>query len=253
MIVAVVAVAVLVVALVVWSLARRRHNAAERSRRMPIPIVAFPGISNPPEVSRPAIRRPGARPRPSTGPVHVPPPRDGGRRVEFSVPSAPTDEPFAPPSDGRAVDGTSGRRTFVASPTDGIADAGDAYEGESLRFQRTSDPTLQFLPGRLEIIAGADQGHEIRFVKSAGAGKPEITFGRSEGPAYRHVQLRQQTVSRNHARMTLDGSTWSLTNLSATNPVVVNGSEMPGDGSSVVLGDGDRIEMGEVAFRFRER
>lgn len=250
MIVAVVAVAALAVALVVWSLVRRRHNAAERSRRMPIPIVAFPGISNPPEVSRPAIRRPGMRPQPSTGPVYVPPPRDGSRRVEFSVPATSPDEQFAPPSDGRATDPSTGRRTVVASPAD---DIGDAYEGESLRFQRTSDPTLQFLPGRLEIIAGADHGHEIRFVRSGAASKPEITFGRSEGPAYRHVQLRQQTVSRNHARMTLDGSTWSLTNLSATNPVVVNGSEMPGEGASVVLADGDRIEMGEVAFRFRER
>lgn len=250
MIVAVVAVAALAVALLIWSIVRRRHNAAERARRMPLPIVAFPGISNPSEVSRPAIRRPGARPQPATGPVHVPPPRDGGRRVEFAVPPLPTDEEFAPPSDRRSPDPGAARRTFVASPTDGI---GDPYEGESLRFHRTSDPTLQFLPGRLEVIAGADQGHEIRFVKSAGVSKPEITFGRSEGPAYRHVQLRQQTVSRNHARMTLDGSTWSLTNLSATNPVVVNGCEMPGDGSSVVLGDGDRIEMGEVAFRFRER
>ena len=30
---------------------------------------------------------------------------------------------------------------------------------------------------------------------------PEITFGRVNGPPYRHVQLRSQTVSRQHARM----------------------------------------------------
>ena len=75
-------------------------------------------------------------------------------------------------------------------------------------------------------------------------------------------------MSRTHARMTLevsprngaDASTstprWRLENLSATNPVVVNGTPLAADESeqcSVVLDDGDRIEMGEVVFRFRAR
>ena len=49
---------------------------------------------------------------------------------------------------------------------------------------------------------------------------------------------------------------WRLENLSATNPVVVNGRPLDANGgvtSSVILSEGDRIEMGEVAFVFRER
>jgi hypothetical protein len=49
---------------------------------------------------------------------------------------------------------------------------------------------------------------------------------------------------------------WRLENLSSTNPVVVNGRSLDANGgatASAMLSDGDRIEMGEVAFVFRER
>ena len=51
------------------------------------------------------------------------------------------------------------------------------------------------------------------------------------------------------------GARWRLENLSATNPVIVNGRALADSGprSSVILSDGDRIEMGEVAFIFRAR
>lgn len=144
---------------------------------------------------------------------------------------------------------------------------GEAVDGASIRFWRPADGTLQFLPGRLEVVAGRDAGQEVRFVRTGGPDGTCITFGRAEGPPYRHVQLREPTVSRAHARMTLDqasanagtststSSRWRLENLSSTNPVVVNGRSLDAKGalSSVILSDGDRIEMGEVAFVFRER
>jgi pSer/pThr/pTyr-binding forkhead associated (FHA) protein len=151
-------------------------------------------------------------------------------------------------------------------PNDTVA--GAAVEGLSMRYWRPADGTLQFLPGRLEVIAGRDAGQEIRFVRTPGPDGTRVTFGRAEGAPYRHIQLREPTVSRAHARMILeitsqnggDASTstarWRLENLSATNPVVVNGTPLAADESesgSVVLDDGDRIEMGEVVFRFRER
>jgi pSer/pThr/pTyr-binding forkhead associated (FHA) protein len=49
---------------------------------------------------------------------------------------------------------------------------------------------------------------------------------------------------------------WRLENLSSTNPVTVNGRALDsrgGVGASVILADGDRIEMGEVAFIFHSR
>ena len=49
---------------------------------------------------------------------------------------------------------------------------------------------------------------------------------------------------------------WRLENLSTTNPVIVNGKPLDPEGgprASVILSEGDRIEMGEVAFVFRAR
>jgi pSer/pThr/pTyr-binding forkhead associated (FHA) protein len=79
-----------------------------------------------------------------------------------------------------------------------------------------------------------------------------VTFGRSEGELYRHIQLRDQTVSRQHARLRLADTRWHLLNLSQTNPVVHNGRVLSG-GEEQPLEDGDRIEMGEVLFTFRSR
>jgi hypothetical protein len=165
----------------------------------------------------------------------------------------------------------------AAAPNNALADtarpndlvAGEAVDGASVRYWRPADGTLQFLPGRLEVIAGRDAGQEIRFVRTPGPDGTRVTFGRAEGAPYRHVQLREPTVSRAHARMTLEASAanpsrsladgsgrWRLENLSATNPVVVNGRPLAADGTdagSVPLGEGDRIEMGEVVFRFHEK
>src|SRR5690606_12085818 len=123
-----------------------------------------------------------------------------------------------------------------------------------LRVHRPTamDGTLQFLPGRFEVVDGQDIGQEIRFVK-AGSGKTEVTLGRSPGPPYKHVQLHEPTVSRQHARVTWENRRWYLTNLSATNPVVVNGTPLEGDGATHLLEDGDRVELGEVALRYRAK
>ncbi|HNV75543.1 MAG: FHA domain-containing protein [Gemmatimonadetes bacterium] len=129
----------------------------------------------------------------------------------------------------------------------------DERSAVTLRLERPQDGTLQFLPGRLEIIDGRDVGQEIKFVRTPGPDGTTITFGRAEGAQYRHVQLHEPTVSRMHAKLALDGKSWSLVNLSATNPAIVNGMPLAGEGSTVVLREGDRIEMGEVVFRFRAK
>ncbi len=129
---------------------------------------------------------------------------------------------------------------------------GTMVEGHLLRFSVPAEGTLQFLPGRLEIAAGLDAGREIRFVNVPGPQGTEVTFGRSDGELYRHIQLRDQTVSRSHARMRLVDGRWFLLNLSQTNPVVQNGLSLA-TGEERPVEDGDRIEMGEVLFTFRSR
>lgn len=151
----------------------------------------------------------------------------------------------------------------VGSPVDALATMttgenvmGDAVaemiQGHTLRFHRPMDHSLHLLPGRLQVIEGADAGLEVRFVHLSDQDPPVITFGRSEGPPYRHVQLLEPTVSRTHARMVFDDESWHLTSLSRTNPVSVNRLPM-GDDNSIRLGDGDRVEMGALVFRYHTR
>ena len=165
-------------------------------------------------------------------------------------------------------------RREVATGTDGAlrpeprapSAAASPAESHNLRLEHTpdarpalkvhrppTDGTLQFLPGRMEIIEGRDIGQEIRFVRQPGAAHTEITFGRTDGVQYRHVQLHEPTVSRLHAKITQEDKRWRLTNLSKTNPVVVNGRPLEGEGASHLLNEGDRVEMGEVALRFRAK
>ncbi|MGZ8413694.1 MAG: FHA domain-containing protein [Gemmatirosa sp.] len=127
------------------------------------------------------------------------------------------------------------------------------HDGETIRFTLPDEGTLQFLPGRLEVVGGPDRGREVRFVRTAGDDRIEVTFGRSEGPPYRHVQLMARTVSRQHAAMQLIDGHWELKNVSATNPVLLNGRPLEAGEVAPLLVEGDRIEMGEVIFCFHER
>lgn len=142
-----------------------------------------------------------------------------------------------------------------AGPGWGASPSGnDFYDGKTVRFHRpsTQDGTLKLLPGRLEVLTGPDRGNEVRFVHS-GAANPEITFGRSEGPKFQHIQLTAPTVSRRHALIRFDAGDWSIANFSETNPVVVNGSPLLAIGNAKALEEGDTIEFGEVSFKFHGR
>jgi hypothetical protein len=218
-----------------------------RGRHSPIPLAPFghaerpaipPRPSRPPEpVSATAASDPSPPPSPPSpfGPSHSPDP------IPIDVRASQATEEVGEER-GRVL------RLQVAGERRDFAR--DDLRGPTVRRERPLDGTLQFLPGRLEVIDGRDVGQEIKFVRTAGPDGTSVSFGRNEGPPYRHVQLHEPTVSRLHAKMTLDGKAWSLVNLSATNPVVVNGLPLEGEGSTVLLREGDRIEMGEVIFRY---
>lgn len=247
-----------------WLVARRRKRAAARSRE-DIPLFTIP-VSQLPGLPRPSSAIGESHTTPTSFDSAPASGRSAANRDARYSPPAPT------------IRTRDGAVSTVARPRSDAPlliddEMGEAVEGASVRFWRPADGTLQFLPGRLEIAAGRDAGQEIRFVRTGGPDGTCITFGRADGPPYRHVQLREPTVSRSHARMVLEpsaqgagvssrttpgpnGGRWRLENLSSTNPVVVNGRSLDLDGgasNSVILSEGDRIEMGEVAFVFRER
>lgn len=229
------------------------HRRRKAMRRGPIPMVAFGGAGGIILPPRPARPSPKTASEGAAGVASAPAPQEG------VVPAPPPPPAQVVPVEMRALEADRaaaedrGRvlRMHVAG------DRRDAFRDErsatTLRLERPHDGTLQFLPGRLEVTEGREVGQEIKFVRTSGPDGTTITFGRGEGAQYRHVQLHEPTVSRLHAKMTLDGKSWALVNLSATNPVVVNGLALAGNGSTVVLRDGDRIEMGEVVFRFRAK
>src|SRR5262249_30612514 len=197
--------------------------------RGPLPLSPFPAghdrVPGPPRPDR-AFRSPAPtsfdRPTAPT-PAWSPPVVDAGPRR--GSPYAPP-PPSGPPAGNRAHAPGATPLANTAEPNDAVA--GDAVVGASVRYWRSGYGTLLFLPGRLEVMAGRDAGHEIRFVRTPGPDGTRVTFGRAEGAPYRHIQLREPTVSRTHARMTLevsprngaDASTntprWRLENLSAT-------------------------------------
>ncbi len=128
----------------------------------------------------------------------------------------------------------------------------EMIHGSALRFHRPADHSRPFLPGVLRVSEGPDAGIELRFVRLAESEPPVVTFGRSEGPPFRHVQLLEPTVSRAHARLAYQDDGWYLTNLSRTNPVLLNRLPLT-DEQGTRLQDGDRIEMGALAFRYLSR
>lgn len=123
---------------------------------------------------------------------------------------------------------------------------------ETVRFRRPGEDSIQILPGRLEVVSGEARHREILFVRSAGE-PAELILGREPGHSPQAIALESDTVSRQHARFAFSNGQWSVTNLSRTNPVVVNDERMSGTTAERPLLDGDRLELGEVVLRFRAR
>jgi hypothetical protein len=215
----------------VGSLLYWRRSSARLHHRSSIPPLLFPAAP----ASKPRNVRPAVIAAP--GPA-------------FGAAGSPLVAPAPAPAFGAAGPSPLAAAPMPAEPAP-TKSPDSLVDGQTIRFHQPVDGTLQILPGRLEVVAGADSGHCIRFVRAGGAA--EVTFGRSEGPPYRHIQLRAPTVSRQHAQMKFDHAGWSIANLSQTNPVVVNGEELRRAESARPLKDGDRIEMGEIAFVFRDR
>jgi hypothetical protein len=229
-------VAAAAVGLTVGTVALVQHRRAPwRSRHRAhdvLVLFAPPGPETRAAVQEQPLPRQAAAPAPPASPVAGPP----APAAESASPAAPAAEAPARPA---RVGPVQARRTTRRPTAD----------------EFPADGTLHVLPGRLEVLAGLTLDNpweqEIRFVQIPGR-EPEITLGRGEGPPHLHLRLDSATVSREQARMRFGGEGWTLTNLSRTNATSVNGEPLP-PGGATVLREGDRIEMGEVAFRFRER
>jgi hypothetical protein len=101
---------------------------------------------------------------------------------------------------------------------------------------------MQLLPGRLEVVAGEPGYKEIRLVRVPGE-RPEVILGREVGEAPGYIALHSTTVSRRHARLAYANGTWTVANLSQTNPVVLNDQALAASHGERTLADGDCLEL----------
>lgn len=92
--------------------------------------------------------------------------------------------------------------------------------------------------GWLVVLQGPYPGREFRL-------QDGTTIGRSGD---NDVILDDPSVSRQHAKVRLEGQTFILYDLGATNPTKVNGQEI----SKQPLNDNDRIEIGNVVLIFKQ-
>jgi hypothetical protein len=144
----------------------------------------------------------------------------------------------------------------VAPPDFGREQRSGAVES-TMRVPRYSGPvSMAFLPGHLVVQAagqtGPRPGEEIRF-PARRQGDGVVILGRDDGPSGATVRVPAESVSRRHARLHFENGRWNITNLSRTNPTLLNGEELMVTGGARWLTDGDIIEMGEMVFRFHEQ
>lgn len=146
-------------------------------------------------------------------------------------------------------DGGAEQRIKSESSSSGGGGGGPA----TLKF-KAPPKTMKFIPGKLVVAAGPDQGKEFRI---AGHPTPEgnvVTLGRAEVEgerAFAHIQLGEtyRTVSRMQAEIVQQDQDIFLKNKSTTNPTMVNGEQVPPE-EMVELEDGDMIRMGEMMLRY---
>lgn len=196
-----------------------------------------------------AVRRP-MQPSPLGGLAWAPPAADADDDEPYRPAEA---RPMAPPVPARparpAPPLPRPRPSWSAKPSPAPVAVDEA--SETIRLPTAADGTVQLLPGMLIVTQGPEVGREFRFLRIGSQPVPELTLGRTSGPPYRHIQLPAATVSRQHARIRYEGGIWHIANLSMTNPLRVNGRELPPMQESA-LADGDRIELGEVELSYRD-
>ncbi|MGH7474876.1 MAG: FHA domain-containing protein [Longimicrobiales bacterium] len=110
---------------------------------------------------------------------------------------------------------------------------------------------MELLPGYLEVVGGPGRGARFGLVRAAGEARPIVTIGRAPGGGGPHIQLASPTVSRVHARLLGTEEGWRIENLSATNPVIVDGTELRVPGEWRILNEGTEMRLGAVTLRFR--
>jgi hypothetical protein len=180
------------------------------------------------------------------------------KKAQEEKEAAEKQESQSTPGDGLSsteigVDGSEGNGAEQRIKSESSSSGGGGGGPATLKF-KAPPKTMKFIPGKLVVAAGPDQGKEFRI---AGHPTPEgnvVTLGRAEVEgerAFAHIQLGEtyRTVSRMQAEIVQQDQDIFLKNKSTTNPTMVNGEQVPPE-EMVELEDGDMIRMGEMMLRY---
>jgi len=89
----------------------------------------------------------------------------------------------------------------------------------------------------LMVVSGADIARRYSLLA------PEIILGRGSGA---HIVFEEQSISRQHARLTPHAQNWLLEDLGSTNGTYINGNRIAAE----LLTDNDLISIGEIFLKF---
>jgi hypothetical protein len=145
--------------------------------------------------------------------------------------------------------------TMSTVPTTRTSVAADSPEDfKTVKISTVQDPkTMKFIPGKLDIVGGADSGKSFRIAGfPSGAKGNVVTIGRAnvKGPKeYAHIKLEDKTVSREQAEMREKDGKLYIKNLSDVNRTQVDGVAL-GLGEEVEITAGQTIRMGELELMY---
>ncbi len=127
-----------------------------------------------------------------------------------------------------------------------MANNESTHKGDSTQFFSEEDvrnlrAEQEELHASLIIVAGEEIGREIDL------SQPEMIIGRGEEAG---VRIFSRSVSRSHARITraasLKGYEFMIHDMGSMNGILVNNVQI----TSTVLRDGDKVQLGDVVFKF---
>jgi hypothetical protein len=248
-----IAAAAVLLLMAFWFARRRRANKLYQEELPPLVFAVHDRVSAPPDMRPATFGVRAGYPGPSAPPPQAPAP-------QYYAPVQPVASAPPPPLQWQppAGPGVVGQRGDEGAGRDGNGNGQHAAADENTtRVPRYQGPvTMAFLPGRLEVqtagSSGPRPGEVIRF-PARRQGDGTVILGRDDGPSGATVKVPAESVSRRHARMQFENGRWKISNLSRTNPTLVNGEELIVTDGARWLYDGDIIEMGEMVFRFHDQ
>lgn len=156
---------------------------------------------------------------------------------EMTTISAPSAEPEGMPEAPPMQPAPAQNPTAVmdaSSAGEGVLRDSRAPVSHKTEQIRREPPTM----GWLIVERGAGQGREFRLHEVT-------TIGRSGD---NDIVLDDTAVSRQHAKVRMDGKVFTIFDLAATNPTKVNGQEI----GKHRLMDGDRVDIGKTTLVFKQ-